>query len=351
MSSNKGRKGATAKPRLSTASLENMSSLEVAATITRARRRRDQGRRRLGSIFEQSSAAAEAPEDEQAGDMSGHPDEQVPAHVAAITVPREADERMDKEGDLEFGDVTLRAATRILMSRGFTTHSTTLTWQDLTVQCADTHVTLLKATTGAVVSGEMTALLGEPASVRALMAALTRRHELERVVSRNANARRKRKGQPLMDHSDEGGTWHAAGALRVRGQLLLNGHEPHRRRGGFWQRHVAFVPPEDTHLPTLTVRETMRFACRMRAPAHMTDEACEREVDTALGCLPPVCSRLGLSHVADELVGGSTCVRGISGGQRRRLSFGVEVVGGAGILVAELPTNGLDSRTALDQPL
>ena len=43
---------------------------------------------------------------------------------------------------------------------------------------------------------------------------------------------------------------------------------------------------------------------------------------------------------------GNAMIRGISGGERRRLSFGVEMVVGHSVLLADLPTNGLDSATA-----
>ena len=54
---------------------------------------------------------------------------------------------------------------------------------------------------------------------------------------------------------------------------------------------------------------------------------------------------LGLSHVANSIVGDQS-VRGISGGEKRRVSFGVEMVAGRECLLADLPTNGLDSATA-----
>ena len=54
---------------------------------------------------------------------------------------------------------------------------------------------------------------------------------------------------------------------------------------------------------------------------------------------------LGLSHVANSVVGDGS-LRGISGGEKRRVSFGIEMVAGHACIIADLPTNGLDSASA-----
>ena len=55
----------------------------------------------------------------------------------------------------------------------------------------------------------------------------------------------------------------------------------------------------------------------------------------------------GLLRVRESKVGDKK-IRGISGGERRRLSFCTEVGGFASVLIADLPTNGLDSATAFN---
>ena len=57
---------------------------------------------------------------------------------------------------------------------------------------------------------------------------------------------------------------------------------------------------------------------------------------------------LGLSAIADSLVGGDDGERGISGGQRRRLNVGIELMGNPTILFCDEPTSGLDSSTSLE---
>lgn len=99
------------------------------------------------------------------------------------------------------------------------------------------------------------------------------------------------------------------------------------------------IQKEDVNIPTLTVRETLTFSCVQRLPRTTTAASVKRRVDAWL-------ELLGLSHVADTVVGSAT-LRGISGGEKRRVSIGVEAVVGHRIIVADSPTNGLDSAAAL----
>ncbi len=61
-----------------------------------------------------------------------------------------------------------------------------------------------------------------------------------------------------------------------------------------------------------------------------------------------VLEELGLVHVAGSQVGGSSGIRGVSGGERRRVTIGMELVIDPAILVLDEPTSGLDSFTALN---
>lgn len=60
-----------------------------------------------------------------------------------------------------------------------------------------------------------------------------------------------------------------------------------------------------------------------------------------------VLEELGLEHVASSQVGGSSGIRGVSGGERRRVTIGMELVIDPSILVLDEPTSGLDSYTAV----
>lgn len=106
-------------------------------------------------------------------------------------------------------------------------------------------------------------------------------------------------------------------------------------------KHVAFVPQEDTLIPTLTVSECIRYSALLRLPGNTSLAEIHHRVDIVL-------AELGLRHVADSAVGGSGRIRGISGGERRRVTIGMELVIDPSIIVLDEPTSGLDSFTALN---
>ena len=77
------------------------------------------------------------------------------------------------------------------------------------------------------------------------------------------------------------------------------------------------MPQDDIVLPELTVRENILHSARIRLPSNWTNNDIEHHVDILIGCLQ-------LSHVKDSLVG-STAAPVISGGQRKRVSIGMEL--------------------------
>ncbi|KAJ3065020.1 hypothetical protein HDU98_011589 [Podochytrium sp. JEL0797] len=102
---------------------------------------------------------------------------------------------------------------------------------------------------------------------------------------------------------------------------------------------IGFVDQEDTLMPTLTVRETLLFSAQLRLPECLSLAQKRDRVEEVI-------RTLGLSHVADTRVGGGG-KRGVSGGEKRRVSIGVELVTNASVIVLDEPTSGLDSFNAL----
>lgn len=105
---------------------------------------------------------------------------------------------------------------------------------------------------------------------------------------------------------------------------------------------VGVVWQEDLLLPNLTVRETVTFAARLKAPKELSDKEVNELVDETL-------TQLGLTDVKDSVIGSSSGGRGrgISGGERKRVSVAVELVAKPSVLLLDEPTSGLDSSTAL----
>ncbi|KAF4591871.1 ABC transporter [Ophiocordyceps camponoti-floridani] len=95
---------------------------------------------------------------------------------------------------------------------------------------------------------------------------------------------------------------------------------------------------DDALLPSLTVRETLRFAACLRLPASMSTADKRRRAEEVL-------MRMGLKDCADNLIG-SDMVKGISGGEKRRVSIAIQILTDPRILMLDEPTSGLDAFTA-----
>ncbi|KAG8761944.1 hypothetical protein FRC11_012005 [Ceratobasidium sp. 423] len=105
------------------------------------------------------------------------------------------------------------------------------------------------------------------------------------------------------------------------------------------REQIAFVEQEDDyHLPALTVRETLRYAAILRLPRTMSRKS-------KIARAEEVMKMLGLDLCADNLVGGEL-LKGISGGEKRRLSLAVQMINDPAVLIVDEPTSGLDALTA-----
>lgn len=100
----------------------------------------------------------------------------------------------------------------------------------------------------------------------------------------------------------------------------------------------AYVTQEDTLLGTLTPRETIMYSAHLRLPTSMTKEEVDDIVEGTI-------MEMGLGYCADRLVG-NWQVRGISGGEKKRLGIALEILVRPRILFLDEPTTGLDSASA-----
>ena len=120
--------------------------------------------------------------------------------------------------------------------------------------------------------------------------------------------------------------------LHVSGAVLLNGLPRPRN----WKSH--YVEQHDLLFSELTVLETLHFAAQLRLPTSATPEERAARVDA-------VVATLGLQAVLHSRVGGDL-VRGISGGERKRLALGNDLIVDPPLLFLDEPTSGLDAFNA-----
>ncbi|CAI0471435.1 unnamed protein product, partial [Linum tenue] len=126
----------------------------------------------------------------------------------------------------------------------------------------------------------------------------------------------------------------ATGCTRT-GSILINGKNESIL---CYKKIVGFVPQDDTVHGNLTVEENLRFNARCRLSADMP------KADKVL-VIERVIESLGLQAVRDSLVG-TVEKRGISGGQRKRVNVGIEMVMEPSLLILDEPTTGLDSSSS-----
>ncbi|XP_061982099.1 pleiotropic drug resistance protein 1-like isoform X7 [Populus nigra] len=154
-------------------------------------------------------------------------------------------------------------------------------------------------------------------------------------------------------------------SLKFSGRVTYNGHEMNEFVP---QRTAAYVSQHDLHIGEMTVRETLEFSARCQGVGHLHEMLAElsrrekeanikpdQDVDVFMKAVAIqgqeasvitdyVLKILGLEVCADTLVG-DEMIRGISGGQRKRVTTGEMLVGPSRALLMDEISTGLDSST------
>ncbi|XP_057456109.1 ABC transporter G family member 28 isoform X2 [Lotus japonicus] len=126
-----------------------------------------------------------------------------------------------------------------------------------------------------------------------------------------------------------------ATGCHTTGQVLVNGKESSMRS---YKKIIGFVPQDDIVHGNLTVEENLWFSARCRLSADLPKEEKVLVVERVI-------ESLGLQAIRDSLVG-TVEKRGISGGQRKRVNVGLEMVMEPSLLILDEPTSGLDSSSS-----
>ncbi|KAF5745307.1 hypothetical protein HS088_TW07G00891 [Tripterygium wilfordii] len=121
---------------------------------------------------------------------------------------------------------------------------------------------------------------------------------------------------------------------KVSGRITYNG-QPF---SSSMKRKTGFVTQDDVLYPHLTVLETLTYAAFLRLPKELSREEKIQQAESII-------MQLGLTRCRNSVVGGPL-LRGISGGERKRVSVGQEMLVNPSLLLLDEPTSGLDSTTA-----
>ncbi|XP_046734289.1 ATP-binding cassette sub-family G member 1-like isoform X2 [Diprion similis] len=117
---------------------------------------------------------------------------------------------------------------------------------------------------------------------------------------------------------------------KLKGTITINGVERNRE---VFRRQVCYIPQDFALLPLLTVRETLQIAADLKLGSPHTDAYRRRAVID-------IASKLGLLPSLDTAAGN------LSGGERKRLSIGVELITNPPVMLLDEPTSGLDSAAS-----
>ncbi|GMH27536.1 hypothetical protein Nepgr_029379 [Nepenthes gracilis] len=122
---------------------------------------------------------------------------------------------------------------------------------------------------------------------------------------------------------------------KFSGSITYNGHP----FSSSMKRKTGFVTQDDVLYPHLTVIETLTYAALLRLPSSLSRESKIEQAEMII-------TELGLLRCRNGVVGGGPLFRGISGGERKRVSIGLEMLVNPSLLLLDEPTSGLDSTTA-----
>jgi ABC-type multidrug transport system ATPase subunit len=121
----------------------------------------------------------------------------------------------------------------------------------------------------------------------------------------------------------------------TNGSILLNGQSLYGNDLESLRGYVAYIPQDDAFDEHLTIQENLNYAAAIRSP-HLSVKDRMRRIDSKL-------IELGLSERRDSVVG-SSVKKYLSGGERKRLNIGLDMISSADVYLFDEPTSGLSSK-------
>ncbi|TKY89499.1 hypothetical protein EX895_002030 [Sporisorium graminicola] len=121
----------------------------------------------------------------------------------------------------------------------------------------------------------------------------------------------------------------------IAGQVLFQGKQ---RDPATWKRLTGFVEQDDLMFSALTVQETLQYSADLRLPNRLYNkhERQQRVQDSI--------AMLRLEKCRDTRIGGPN-QRGVSGGERKRVAVGTELVADVSVLLLDEPTRSRANAT------
>ncbi len=108
---------------------------------------------------------------------------------------------------------------------------------------------------------------------------------------------------------------------------------------------AIYTAEVDTHFPQLTVGDTLTFAARARAPRELPEGVSKAAFANHLRDV--VMAMFGISHTINTRVG-NEYIRGVSGGERKRVTISEAALSNAPLQCWDNSTRGLDSANAIE---
>ena len=129
------------------------------------------------------------------------------------------------------------------------------------------------------------------------------------------------------------GTTRSSATLECEGEILANKQDIYSIN---YHKYIGYVTQEDVLLDMLTVRESVMFAAKLKTKG--PDALKMQRVNDLL-------EELGLMKCQHTLIGNPS-VKGVSGGEKKRVCTAIELITTPSILFLDEPTSGLDSFTS-----